>query len=815
MNEQDNINNLAKMKDNILKFNFANIIVKQKDEYAIEIPVFQRSLVWKPKQVELLWDSILRGFPVGSFTLSESDTKESNCNKVLYIMDGQQRFNSISLGFDNFVLNDENDNKEDPTMVLWLDLAPENIKNTSRKYWIKTTTKYHPWGYQNNDDCSVLTAEERRSALKDFGKEGKNIYKDSISLKETWPYKAKLPIPLYIFLETIINSEINSEEDFIKSIIEKIEKIKTFLPEKWIEFFYDEKIEKKIKELGIYQTLKSIENYSISGTLLYDEIINKETNEEKHNSDIKTDLEVLFNRLGTGGTQITQAELIYSAITAYWGEIKFNNENLARKYMPAHNLIILAFRLISTLCNSPESLAAAPSLSRIRSLKEDNEFKNKLVELYKHKFNDILEKVSTWISGKNEDKTPTILQLDLYKNHSDLILLLLYISYNELEVDEAFIRAYIFYVIWFAEKGKEHEVIKTTFNRIKNEQKSTNGEILKSLFESVYQENIIPLISLNNLFYDNSGNKRDLSSQQKYVYNSLSYNKELLLFAQRKYLNKTFPNYKPISRFDWEEHNRPWDFDHIVPQKWVSNKRGNSKCKDYLWTIGNFAALPFEINREKNANANWEVYEENKKELFFDKEWLDEVDENIVYDVAKTNKFIEFCKKRMNLIFNDCHESLFKHIKMGLSLTQENEQFIPQQLITRKKFFVYLKTKDEFKSFKFRYVDENSKHEIELNENKILDWSRRWISFGYEDKDENIMIAICSMDGNTYEIGFRKLSTDERTRKDMNREMLKVKSKGQNLIDESSNQWWYSAKEVIGEEKAEDEFMKLVKKYFD
>ena len=46
------------------------------DESEVLIPALQRGLVWKPRQVELLWDSILRGFPIGSFMLSDIVNKE-------------------------------------------------------------------------------------------------------------------------------------------------------------------------------------------------------------------------------------------------------------------------------------------------------------------------------------------------------------------------------------------------------------------------------------------------------------------------------------------------------------------------------------------------------------------------------------------------------------------------------------------------------------------------------------------------------------------------------------------------------------------
>ena len=38
----------------------------------VSVPVLQRGLVWDPKQIELFWDSIMRGIPVGSFVICKN-----------------------------------------------------------------------------------------------------------------------------------------------------------------------------------------------------------------------------------------------------------------------------------------------------------------------------------------------------------------------------------------------------------------------------------------------------------------------------------------------------------------------------------------------------------------------------------------------------------------------------------------------------------------------------------------------------------------------------------------------------------------------
>jgi len=42
------------------------------EKSVVELPSIQRGFVWKPKQVEDLWDSLLRGYPIGSFLFSRT-----------------------------------------------------------------------------------------------------------------------------------------------------------------------------------------------------------------------------------------------------------------------------------------------------------------------------------------------------------------------------------------------------------------------------------------------------------------------------------------------------------------------------------------------------------------------------------------------------------------------------------------------------------------------------------------------------------------------------------------------------------------------
>ena len=70
------------METGSLNYSLLQIANWTKGESEVTIPALQRGLVLKPNQVELLWDSILRGFPIGSFLLS--DISDDNKNAKYY-----------------------------------------------------------------------------------------------------------------------------------------------------------------------------------------------------------------------------------------------------------------------------------------------------------------------------------------------------------------------------------------------------------------------------------------------------------------------------------------------------------------------------------------------------------------------------------------------------------------------------------------------------------------------------------------------------------------------------------------------------------
>ena len=63
------------------------------------IPEIQRGVVWNATRCEVLWDSILRGIPIGAISLRPTEDGRWE------IFDGQQRTNAVALGYADWEKN--------------------------------------------------------------------------------------------------------------------------------------------------------------------------------------------------------------------------------------------------------------------------------------------------------------------------------------------------------------------------------------------------------------------------------------------------------------------------------------------------------------------------------------------------------------------------------------------------------------------------------------------------------------------------------------------------------------------------------------
>ena len=626
-----------------------------KKKSTIYLPSLQRSFVWKPYQIETLWDSILRGFPIGAFLLAKS------FDGSYFLMDGQQRATSISLGFYNPWNSDANfyDKKvssKPPTV--WIDLSPQDI-TTTHKFLIKVLTRSHPWGYKSKNNQSILSVDQRRVALKNFKKEGSEIRYTDLNNTEVFPFDANLPIPLCFLLEYIIYSESkndeNNEEQFGQVLLNKciqnlnfiscnenlINKYRLFIESQEFKIFVD-----KIK--------KSVNSYTIPAIVTDSEIL-KETDENENNS---KDDPTLFVRLNSSGTTINGEELIYSIYKAEFPKSKNLVENISADYVKPSSLISVFSRIVWSEINQnifPNTFSVNDFRKRLR---ENNTFEIHLIKFIgdeNHSFaKQCFEKAIEILTSEVGPNLPPTFIKALINNSNDIFLILLnWITKNYFKIEKEnflgikrkFVEISIF-CINIKKLSKEIWIDSQNYD-FWNDEKfvlfyKEHAEYLFQLpnpiqLKNILQEEIIEKrVGWNNFYLPTSdcyaklfGNtlENKYSSQEKEqnhyelfwekLLNTLVWNRNLLIFVQGDYFKENFSEYDSLEILS--DTNRPWDWDHIYPQSWVYNQRNiNTQVKEWYNMNGNLRAITLEENRsEGNYKSPSERFPEDRKDDFF------------------------------------------------------------------------------------------------------------------------------------------------------------------------------------------------------
>lgn len=749
------------------------------DESNVKIPELQRGLVWKPAQVELLWDSILRGFPIGSFLLSDIPDDKGR----YYLMDGQQRFNAISIGFGSV---------ENSRAILWLDINPENTQNSSRTFWVKSTTIAHPWGFTNNDECGTLSVADRRSALDEFGLHGQNIYNEVVDLHSTWPVKASRPIPLQFFL----NAPVKDKDAFTKYIISKCQEKSNFrcLEKNPVTEADSERIS------SFYDAFYRLVDYRICCNHLTRDVVENESSVANNDGGVTT-LETLFTRLNTGGTRITQEDLSYSAIKAYWPEIKDKNDRIAERYMPPAKLVMLAFRLALTDPSQDKTFKGTMSVKQIRSLAKDKMSKQRIDDLYSNdKLERIMNVIDEWLNvfnaGKNPspDSTPAVLRTSIARNSTDIYLLLMYFASESLEgkmdLSVKEIMALAFYLHWFSNDAAA-KVVTEVYSQCRKG--ITIEAIRRAMSLSFVNKWLVAPYTpdeMRHFFTIKPDPKWLVWSEDYYPWQDFIervyrfgpwQTKEMLLYAQRMFINTRFKMYDPARQDMWDSHNRPWDYDHITPQEWIANKRGTFRdyCKDWLWNIGNIAAIPFEENRSKSNREDYSFYLNNEETLLFDKSSID-FKNDIVWNQEESYSFASVTFERCCKIYKCCYDifaPLFENIELSDDLQERKD--------------ILLKVADGIEGSKCYFAAGIKDYPLERD----LDWTREWICVGVPYG--KYLACVCWGYGQTtLEFGLRKLPG---TLIDKDRNDMPKLDDSYNVYED--NQWWYAWKELTIKEQ--------------
>ena len=586
------------------------------------IPNVQRRFVWNPAQVENIWDSILRGYPVGAFVFNKNN---------MDLLDGQQRATSICMGFGDVVNLDKRAQK----FKLFIDL--EKPKNTDKRMFIfRIITKSHPWGYQKTDNTKTLSANRIRDALSDYNVE--NFLVEPIDC--FWPYDATMPLPVEIFL----NSE--NLQDCEKKIDEWLcghKKLKERLVLLQSDNLYS------IKEL--FERFYTTKNKQLIPALYLNvETIAKEARTATYEKEEDTDdVENLFIRLNSGGTPLVGEELNYSILKSKLDkDAQQKIENACNGVMKPARLITISYRLFQVqkkIDDSSDALSMRIRPKQFQSsiAKNADEFKNFLNETIINAIEQ-MKSVLTYSAKTCPFGMPSFIVSNIADRAPEVMFILLYrlihcrdfnkIMQNE-DLHKRVIGA-IFLLLWFGKgsNGRNHsKMLNQLWNKDKSLHNLSSSEFWSSKIYGVFfdtKQNInndvmvkIPTLRALNRYLSEGDDIFEKLSEDNLTDSAYADfflktidNLDLLLYMQRDALDTWFGKYNQLIL---EDTNVPFDIDHISPQKYVHRcKHINSTLKFWYYTIGNLRAWPYSSNRSDGDVAPAEklsVHNEKRLEI--------------------------------------------------------------------------------------------------------------------------------------------------------------------------------------------------------
>ncbi|WP_028123142.1 DUF262 domain-containing protein [Epilithonimonas tenax] len=603
---------------------------EQKD--IVKLPTLQRGFVWKPTQIEALWDSIFRGYPIGSVLMSFDGS-----SKERLLLDGQQRSTSIALGFFNPF--DENRKQEFFSLKnylpsIWIDLQPDN-RTQNQKFVFRVLTKSHPWGYQLSNNSSTLEMKDRRASISYFltKQNGTKNYID-FSPSNINPWDSYFPIPLSFILDL---DDVDFE-NFTFSLKSKLKNLN--IQTKYSQsqnVNYDDVNEESFRQ--IFEGLKNAKDLKIPEIKVNASILKEDDDSlENENQD-----PTLFVRLNSAGTQISGEELIYSIYKATFPESKDLVEEIGASFITPSKIINIFSRLANCNLNHYQSYVNSYNINTFRKAIKDQNYKLELKNIILNRTGKDLIDIAITILKQNKIDFPNIVLKQLIVSDTDLFFILIaYIQKNSLIFENLssqevkLISAKYIHILWFK---KSKNFYKSLFENLillglswkEATQKLIESEMVLPIVEPILlRNNLLKIIetkkNFDQLGLENLDNEiiSKLSIKQNYTneqifanwYNLVSFirgNKSMLLFAQRNYLNEKFKEFNQIESI--EDTNRPWDYDHIYPISWVSNKENiNPLIKSWVNTIGNYRALSYDDNRsESNTKSPKTRFEEDPK----------------------------------------------------------------------------------------------------------------------------------------------------------------------------------------------------------
>lgn len=620
-----------------------------------DLPLLQRGFVWKPQQIEYLWDSLARRFPFGAFIVDDL-----NAAKV-QILDGQQRATAMMLGFG---CDDEIFKLQAGRLRLFIDLFnPEKMfedEDFSRHYIFRCISRSHPWGYQLKDNNKTLQTFDIRQALSVYSVGEKKYYDDDI--KRFWPYDCYLPIPVELVMQA---ADVATFKEKARTYIEEhfgafvgddfrplAEMDSEKAPTKLLREFARDAAKLKLYSLGdLYKKIHSIGDIyipllSVNGEV---EVCAGEKNAAESGmvpvsnlkSSLQDDAETVFARINQQGTPIGNEELNYAFFKSTLRDMEkggVGDENVNA------GEIIAEFEKKSVGIGTPaRMLAVAYQLFRNwdkKSSDKENDDdgierfvvkykafrrgmnnankKQKFIQFLQEEFvdGDMMEnfrELLKYAPENNPNGMPYVILAKLTRSAPELVFAIMY----RLKVDG-------FTKLWEM-RDKVISVVLALFWFHKGERMRDYSKMLNNIWPMLRQEisaercfsaEILQRAMLICDVDEKDGVVIPTLEDDKFkTYNEITRNRDFLLYAQREALYDWFGN----EQEKLDDINAPYDFDHICPRSYFYRKRNLNKKfgNNFYDSNGNMRAWPFELNRHDSDNSMEEKFKPNMEEPYW------------------------------------------------------------------------------------------------------------------------------------------------------------------------------------------------------
>ncbi len=601
-------------------------------KFRASIPALQRGLVWKPQQNELLWDSILRGFPIGAVVVTKwsdqlkKSAEATDVGTTHHLLDGQQRCHAVALGFTDPFEESEKPRPIKAETILWLDLDPEFDKNSTRNFLVRATTTAHPWGYRKDDAATPLQVWAIRQALEAVNLNAAQPDYRRPKPRDLWPCKAAAEVP--VPLAWLLRLPADDEAGFWDKLAEKAAKA-THLPWAAAVQNFSASPQKSSRKASIFKAIRRVHAAQMIALEAPDELLEVSEREQTQGSEREdvSNIEQLFQRLNSQGTKLDGEELAYSMIKAYWRDLEVPINEAADQRMPQARMVSLGVRAALAEEAKPKaSLPGPPSVGTLRKIANTEPEKKAQIQAFiEDDLRAACDLADKWLKYDAETNQSGLLPVHLTSlaiNSREVYLLVLHFAKRSVSEElphnwKTVMQSLSSLVHWFApEKAR---VANRVYEKCRSQITVENvrlalAEAIKAneLHEIHAPEAADEFLTVSEKDLKDwawwrhiAGSSTEEAAQERRRrwdgFLNFRYNREMLLYAQREFLARRFPDYNPARRDLWESHNRPWDFDHLLAHYFYYNRKDGSAfrsvCGDWGNTIGNLRAWPFEDNR--------------------------------------------------------------------------------------------------------------------------------------------------------------------------------------------------------------------------